>query len=286
MVAKPQAQAKKPKTKYDSEKLKAIKPVQQPDTPVMVKVDHVTKQFRLKKTVSLKDAFVRVILHRPKHDRGLFTALDDVNFTINKGESVGLVGLNGSGKSTLLKCISGVQQVDGGSIQTRGHVAGLLEVGAGFSNDLTGRENVYLNGAILGMTKEQIDDAFDDIAKFSEIEKFLDTEVRFYSSGMYMRLAFSIAVHSNPDVFLIDEVLAVGDEPFRRKCAKKIQELKEQGKTLVIVSHSTSQVLNFCDRAVLLSHGKMLADGDTEQVLSVMLGREVKKKKNTEDDGV
>jgi ABC-2 type transport system ATP-binding protein len=190
---------------------------------------------------------------------------------------VGLIGLNGSGKSTLLKCISGVQQVDGGFIKTRGHVAGLIEVGAGFSNDLTGRENVYLNGAILGMTKEQIDAAFDDIVAFSEIGQFLDTEVRFYSSGMYMRLAFSVAVYSNPDVFLVDEVLAVGDEPFRKKCAKRIKELKAQGTTLVIVSHSTSQILDFCDRAVLLSHGKMVADGPSDQVLSVMLNRPIKK---------
>ncbi|MCI1935034.1 MAG: ABC transporter ATP-binding protein [Bifidobacteriaceae bacterium] len=276
MAEKAKNSTKAPKS-YSAEKLAAIESVEQPDTPVMVNVDHVTKQFRLKKTISLKDEFVRFLLRRPVPDRGMFTALDNVNFTINKGESVGLVGLNGSGKSTLLKCISGVQKVDGGHIETRGHVAGLLEVGAGFSNDLTGRENVYLNGAILGMTKEQIDNAFDDIVKFSEIEKFLDTEVRFYSSGMYMRLAFSVAVHSNPDVFLVDEVLAVGDEPFRRKCAKKIHELKEQGKTLVIVSHSTDQVLQFCDRAILLSHGKMMADGNTEQVLSVMLGREVKK---------
>lgn len=256
--------------------LDSITSLDPPDTPVMVEVNHVVKDFRLKKTVSLKDEFVRKILrrHNPQEDNN-FRALDDVNIEIHRGESVGLVGLNGSGKSTLLKCISGVQKVDEGYIKTRGHVAGLIEVGAGFSNDLTGRENVYLNGAILGMSKEKIDSVFDDIVEFSEIGRFLDTEVRFYSSGMYMRLAFSVAVYSDPDVFLVDEVLAVGDEPFRRKCAKRIQELKEQGTTLVIVSHSTGQILDFCDRAVLLSHGKLIADGASDKVLSVMLNREV-----------
>lgn len=256
-----------------------IRPVTPPDTPVMVDVDHLTKKFRLQKTVSLKDEFVRTILRRHQpNERKLFTALDDVTFQVHEGESVGLIGLNGSGKSTLLKCISGVQMADGGSVRTRGHVAGLLEVGAGFSNDLTGRENVYLNGAILGMSKEQIDEVFDDIVEFSEISKFLDTEVRYYSSGMYMRLAFSVAVYSNPDVFLVDEVLAVGDEPFRKKCAKRIKELKAEGTTLVIVSHSTGQILDFCDRAVLLSHGKMIADGPSDEVMSVMLNRRVTKK--------
>jgi ABC-2 type transport system ATP-binding protein len=270
------------KEKFDKKAvLKAMKPLEEPTTPLMVQVDHVTKKFRLQKTVSLKDEFVRKLLRRKAPNaNNIFTALDDVSIKIHEGESVGLIGLNGSGKSTLLKCISGVQQVDGGFIKTRGHVAGLIEVGAGFSNDLTGRENVYLNGAILGMTKEQIDAAFDDIVAFSEIGQFLDTEVRFYSSGMYMRLAFSVAVYSNPDVFLVDEVLAVGDEPFRKKCAKRIKELKAQGTTLVIVSHSTSQILDFCDRAVLLSHGKLIADGPSDEVLSVMLNRRVVKKKD------
>lgn len=270
--------------KYDRQALlDSIKPLDPPNTPVMVEVCDVTKRFRLKKTVSLKDEFVRTVLRRKAPiDNNIFTALDDVSLKIHRGESVGLIGLNGSGKSTLLKCISGVQKVDGGSIRTRGHVAGLIEVGAGFSNDLTGRENVYLNGAILGMSKEQIDKVFDDIVTFSEIGKFLDTEVRFYSSGMYMRLAFSVAVYSNPDVFLVDEVLAVGDEPFRRKCAKRIKELKEQGTTLVIVSHSTEQILDFCDRAILLSHGKVITDGPSDQVLSVMLNRKISKKINQE----
>lgn len=258
--------------------LNSIQPLTPPDTPVMVEVNDVTKRFRLKKTVSLKDEFVRTVLRRKAPtESNIFTALEDVTLNIHQGESVGLVGLNGSGKSTLLKCISGVQKVDGGSIRTRGHVAGLIEVGAGFSNDLTGRENVYLNGAILGMSKEEIDSVFDDIVAFSEIGRFLDTEVRFYSSGMYMRLAFSVAVYSNPDVFLVDEVLAVGDEPFRRKCAKRIKELKAEGTTLVIVSHSTGQILDFCERAVLLSHGKLIVDGPSDQVLSVMLNRHVTK---------
>ncbi|MCI1983673.1 MAG: ABC transporter ATP-binding protein [Bifidobacteriaceae bacterium] len=273
------------KEKFDKKAaLAALTPLEEETTPLMVQVNHVTKKFRLQKTVSLKDEFVRRLLRRKApNDNNIFTALDDVTIDIHEGESVGLIGLNGSGKSTLLKCISGVQQVDGGFIKTRGHVAGLIEVGAGFSNDLTGRENVYLNGAILGMTKEQIDAAFDDIVAFSEIGRFLDTEVRFYSSGMYMRLAFSVAVYSNPDVFLVDEVLAVGDEPFRKKCAKRIKELKAGGTTLVIVSHSTKQILDFCDRAVLLSHGKLIADGPSDEVLSIMLNRRVVKVKEDED---
>ena len=271
-----------PDSSFNRQKaLAALKPLTLPSTPLMVQVSHVTKRFRLQKTVSLKDEFVRKALRRTTPDENnIFTALDDVTFDIHRGESIGLVGLNGSGKSTLLKCISGVQKVDDGSIRVRGHVAGLIEVGAGFSNDLTGRENIYLNGAILGMSRSQIDAAFDDIVAFSEIGRFLDTEVRYYSSGMYMRLAFSVAVYSNPDVFLVDEVLAVGDEPFRRKCAGRIKELKDHGTTLVIVSHSTSQILDFCDRAILLSHGHLIADGEADEVLSIMLSRHVSRPEN------
>lgn len=173
----------------------------------------------------------------------------------------GLIGVNGSGKSTLLKHISGVMLPDSGTVRTRGKVAGLIEVGAGFHHDLSGRDNVYLNGAILGMTEAQINEQFDSIVEFAEIGEFIDTEVRFYSSGMYLRLAFSVAVHTDPEVFLVDEILAVGDEPFQRKCLDKIKELSAAGKTLVVVSHDLELVSRICDRGVVLRHGNVVFDG-------------------------
>lgn len=181
-----------------------------------------------------------------------------------------LLGLNGSGKSTLLKHISGVMLPDTGTVRTRGRVAGLIEVGAGFHPDLSGRDNVFLNGAILGMTEQQVKDRFDDIVEFSEIGQFIDTEVKFYSSGMYLRLAFSVAVHTDPEVFLIDEILAVGDEPFQRKCIDKIQELARDGKTLVVVSHDLDLVSRICDRGILLEHGNVKFDGPIHEAVSIL----------------
>ena len=191
-----------------------------------------------------------------------------VSLMVETGETVALLGLNGSGKSTLLKHISGVMLPDSGSVYTRGRVAGLIEVGAGFHPDLSGRDNVYLNGAILGMTEKQINERFDAIIEFSEIGEFIDTEVKFYSSGMYLRLAFSVAVHTDPEVFLIDEILAVGDEPFQRKCIAKIQELAQQGKTLVVVSHDLDLVSRICSRGVYLEHGNVLFDGPIDEAVA------------------
>ena len=156
---------------------------------------------------------------------------------------------------------------DGGRVRTRGRVAGLIEVGAGFHPDLTGRENVFLNGAILGMTKKQIEDAYDSIVDFSEIPDFMDTEVKFYSSGMFLRLAFAVAVHSDPEVFLIDEILAVGDEPFQRKCLDEIRGLSDQGKTLVIVSHDLNMVSDLCERGVLLEKSVKVANGPSKDIV-------------------
>jgi ABC-2 type transport system ATP-binding protein len=197
-------------------------------------------------------------------------ALDGVDVTVDVGESVALLGFNGSGKSTLLKLISGVMSTDTGSVKTRGKVAGLIEVGAGFHPDLTGRENVFLNGVLLGMTERETADRFDSIVEFSEIGKFIDTEVKFYSSGMFLRLAFSVAVHTNPDVFLIDEILSVGDEPFQKKCLARIQELKESGCTLVVVSHDLDMVSKVCDRGVVLMQGKKVADGPIEEAVRLL----------------
>jgi ABC-2 type transport system ATP-binding protein len=199
-----------------------------------------------------------------------FMALDGVDVTVGVGESVALLGFNGSGKSTLLKLISGVMSTDTGSVRTRGKVAGLIEVGAGFHPDLTGRENVFLNGVLLGMTEKETEARFDEIVAFSEIGKFIDTEVKFYSSGMFLRLAFSVAVHTNPDVFLIDEILSVGDEPFQKKCLARIQELRESGCTLVVVSHDLDMVSRVCDRGVVLRQGKKVADGPIGEAVRLL----------------
>jgi len=236
-----------------------------------IEIAGVTKEFTLRHRRSLKELAVAAVR---KQDLGIntFKALDDVTFDVHQGETVALLGFNGSGKSTLLKLISGVLRPDGGRIRTRGRVAGLIEVGAGFHPDLTGRENVFLNGAILGMTKKQIEDAYDSIVEFSEIPDFMDTEVKFYSSGMFLRLAFAVAVHSDPEVFLIDEILAVGDEPFQRKCLDEIRGLSDQGKTLVIVSHDLNMVSDLCERGVLLEKGVKVADGPSKDVVRRMRG--------------
>jgi len=236
-----------------------------------IEIAGVTKEFTLRHRRSLKELAVAAVR---RQDLGIntFKALDDVTFDVHEGETVALLGFNGSGKSTLLKLISGVLRPDGGRIRTRGRVAGLIEVGAGFHPDLTGQENVFLNGAILGMTRKQIEDAYDSIVDFSEIPDFMETEVKFYSSGMFLRLAFAVAVHSDPEVFLIDEILAVGDEPFQRKCLDEIRGLSDQGKTLVIVSHDLDMVSDLCERGVLLEKGVKVADGPSKDVVRRMRG--------------
>jgi ABC-2 type transport system ATP-binding protein len=233
----------------------------------------IRKQFVLRHTRSLKETLVWLIRGRKGDLSRKFNALKDVSLDVRHGETVALLGLNGSGKSTLLKLISGVLQPDGGTVLTRGRVAGLIEVGAGFHHDLSGRDNVYLNGAILGMTEREIDEKFSSIVEFSEIGEFIDTEVKFYSSGMYLRLAFSIAVHTDPEVFLIDEILAVGDEPFQRKCITKIKELAARGKTLFVVSHDLDLVATICERGVLLEHGLVVMDGEVNDVVAELRQR-------------
>jgi len=218
----------------------------------------------------MKEAFVWLIKGRKGDLSEKFHALKGVSLDIEQGETVALLGLNGSGKSTLLKHISGVMRPDTGTVGTRGRVAGLIEVGAGFHHDLSGRDNVYLNGAILGMTEQEIDEKFDSIVEFSEIGQFIDTEVKFYSSGMYLRLAFSVAVHTDPEVFLVDEILAVGDEPFQKKCIDKIKELAGEGKTLVVVSHDLDLVSRICERGVLLEHGQIVMDAPVREVVDRM----------------
>ncbi|MCU1572662.1 MAG: transporter ATP-binding protein [Micrococcaceae bacterium] len=233
-----------------------------------IEVRNINKQFVLRHTRSIKEALVWLAKGRRGDLSEKFHALHDVSLDIQQGETVALLGFNGSGKSTLLKHISGVMLPDSGSVRTRGRVAGLIEVGAGFHHDLSGRENVYLNGAILGMSEEQINERFDSIVEFAEIGQFIDTEVKFYSSGMYLRLAFSVAVHTDPEVFLVDEILAVGDEPFQKKCIRKIKELAAAGKTLVVVSHDLDLVAKICARGVLLDHGNVVFDGDIDDAVA------------------
>lgn len=237
------------------------------DTPRIL-VEDVHKHFKLRHTHSIKETFVAAVRRKPLTTD--FQALDGVSFEIGEGEAVALLGFNGSGKSTMLKLISGVLRPDEGQVRTRGRVAGLIEVGAGFHPDLSGRENIFLNAAILGMSKQETKDQFDSIVEFSEIEKFIDTEVKHYSSGMFLRLAFSVAIHTHVDVLLIDEILSVGDEPFQRKCLTRIRELHAQGKTLVVVSHDLNMVSDLCERGILLQDGKVRYDGPSKDAVELM----------------
>ncbi len=231
-------------------------------------VNDVHKTFKLRHTHSFKETFLAAL--RRKKITTDFHALDGVDFTIKQGESVALLGFNGSGKSTMLKMIAGVMEPDEGEIRTRGRVAGLIEVGAGFHPDLSGRENVYLNAAILGMSKQETEDRFNEIVEFSEISQFIDTEVKHYSSGMFLRLAFAVAIHTEVDILLIDEILSVGDEPFQKKCLARIAELHDSGVTLVVVSHDLDMVTNVCERGILLKNGKVTFDGASEDAVAHM----------------
>jgi ABC-type polysaccharide/polyol phosphate transport system ATPase subunit len=231
--------------------------------PEVVRVRNVSKRFVIRKDKSLKERVVN--FGRSNRHKDDFWALKSVDFTITAGTTVGLVGANGSGKSTLLKVIGGIIEPTDGYVERRGRVAALLELGAGFHPDLTGRENVYLNASILGLSRQQTDKYFDSIVDFSEIGDFINTQVKFYSSGMYVRLAFAIAVHVDPDILLVDEVLAVGDEPFQQKCMDKIKEFQSEGRTIIFVSHSTAQIEDLCDRVVVLSHGNAVFNGATEE---------------------
>lgn len=223
-------------------------------------VDSVSKRFTLRHARSIKEMTVRAVRREKLSET--FKALDGVSLAVHPGETVALMGLNGSGKSTLLKLISGVMRPDEGRVLVRGRVAGLIDVGAGLHPELTGRENVYLNAAILGMGEREIRAKFDEIVEFSGVGRFLDTQVKFYSSGMFMRLAFSIAAHTEPDIFLIDEVLAVGDPPFREKCLARIRELRGEGRTMVIVAHDIPMLTQLCDRGVMMRDGRAVFDGD------------------------
>ena len=226
-------------------------------------VRNVTKNFTMRYHRTIKQMSVAAVRRQRLSDS--FVAVDDVSFTITQGESIGLMGLNGSGKSTLLKLISGVMTPDSGTVLTRGRIAGLIATGAGFHPQLTGRENIYLNAAIIGMSEAETKRKFDQIIEFADIGKFLDTPVGHYSSGMFSRLGFAVAVHADSDIFLVDEVLAVGDRPFKRKCMKRMREVKAEGRTLFYVSHSPESVRRMCDRALVLVNGKLGFDGQVDE---------------------
>ncbi|MEX1007000.1 MAG: ABC transporter ATP-binding protein [Acidimicrobiia bacterium] len=237
---------------------------------VAVSVDEVWKSYRLyhERNQSLKVALLRG--RRARYSE--FDALKGVAFEIPEGSTFGLIGENGSGKSTLLKCIARILRPDRGSITTRGKVSALLELGAGFHPELSGRENVFLNGAILGLSKRELDARFDDIVGFAGLEQFIDTPVKTYSSGMYVRLGFSVAINVDPDILLIDEVLAVGDEEFQGKCSEKLSELKSSGKTVVVVSHALGAMRTLCDQIALLEHGSLITVGPATDVVDTYLG--------------
>lgn len=201
-----------------------------------------------------------------------FWALKDVSFEIKQGDRVGFIGRNGAGKSTLLKVLSRITEPTSGSIRIKGRVASLLEVGTGFHPELTGRENIFLNGAILGMSKVDITRKFDEIVAFAEVEKFLDTPVKRYSSGMYVRLAFAVAAHLEPEILIVDEVLAVGDSNFQNKCLGKMKEVGKEGRTVLFVSHNMSAIQLLCDRCILMQKGNLLADTDPSTALQIYLG--------------
>jgi ABC-2 type transport system ATP-binding protein len=224
-----------------------------------VEVADVSKRFRLynEKYQSLKER----MLHARRTTHQDFWALRDINFEVAEGETVGILGRNGSGKSTLLKCISGILQPTSGEIRVRGHLAALLELGAGFQTELSGRDNIFLNAALLGLSQKEMELRFDDIVAFAELEHFIDNQVKFYSSGMYVRLGFAVAVNVEPDVLVIDEVLAVGDENFQRKCLDRIKSFQDEGRTILFVTHAADMVRQICDRAVVLAGGTMLHVG-------------------------
>ena len=238
------------------------------DKNIAIKVEHVYKDFKLyyDKAHTLKEKLL-FFSKKNKDKNNILHVLQDINLEINKGESVALIGVNGSGKSTLLKLMTKIIYPNKGKITVNGKLTSLLELGAGFHEDFTGRENIYFNASIFGLTRNEIDERLDEIIAFSELGDFIDNPVRTYSSGMYMRLAFSIAINVQADVLLIDEILAVGDQHFQDKCFDKLIELKKAGKTIVIVTHSMDQVKKFCDRAVWLYKGKIRKDGKVSDVL-------------------
>jgi ABC-2 type transport system ATP-binding protein len=236
-------------------------------TNIAVEVDDVSKRFRLyhEKYYSLKER----ILHLGNNSYEDFWALKNISFDVAEGETVGILGRNGSGKSTLLKCMSGILQPTKGQIVVRGALAALLELGAGFQPELSGRENIYLNASLLGLSTKEVEARFDEIVAFAELENFIDNQVKYYSSGMYVRLGFAVAVNVDPDILVVDEVLAVGDENFQRKCMGRIKEFQNDGRTILFVTHSADLVRIICDKAAVLSSGEMLGYASAPEAVKI-----------------
>ena len=255
---------------------------------VMLKIEHISKQYKLGQIggTTLRDELQRWHAKRkhledPTRKIGLgnyetgetFMALDDISFAVKRGERLGIIGHNGAGKSTLLKLISRITAPSAGDIWMNGRVASMLEVGTGFHGELTGRENIYMNGAILGMKKKEIDKKIEDIIEFSECRQFIDTPVKRYSSGMYVKLAFSVAAHLDSEIMIMDEVLAVGDMAFQKKCLEKMSDVsKSEGRTILYVSHNMNTIRQLCDRCIVLDHGRIIIDGEVETAISTYIG--------------
>lgn len=232
----------------------------------MIKADDISMRFRLSadRITSMKEYVVQMLTGRLRYKE--FWALRHVSFSINKGDVLGVVGLNGAGKSTLLKIISGIMRPTEGSIYVNGNVVPMLELGSGFDLDMTGRENIFLNGAILGYSKEFLTAKYQEIVEFSELGEFIDEPLRNYSSGMMMRLAFSIATVVEPEILIVDEILAVGDAPFQQKSENRMRSMMSGGTTVLVVSHSIEQIRSLCNRAIWLDHGQVVMEGDAEEV--------------------
>lgn len=237
---------------------------------IVIKVEHVDKSFTVyyDRANTLKERLLFLSRNKRREKRQI---LKDINLEIRKGETVALIGVNGSGKSTLLKLMTQIIFPNKGIIETKGKLTSLLELGAGFHPDFSGRENIYFNASIFGLTRKEIDDRLNEIIEFSELGELIDNPVRTYSSGQYMRLAFSVAINVDAEILLIDEILSVGDQHFQEKCFKRMKELREEGKTMVFVTHSMDSVRNLCDRAVWLYQGEIKMDGDTNEVVDEYL---------------
>ena len=237
---------------------------------IAIKVDHVYKSFNVyyDRANTLKERLLFIGRNKKREKREI---LNDINIDIKKGDTVALIGVNGSGKSTLLKLMTQIIFPNKGTIETHGKLTSLLELGAGFHPDFSGRENIYFNSSIFGLTKKEIDSRLEQIIEFSELGELIDNPVRTYSSGQYMRLAFSVAINVDAEILLIDEILSVGDQHFQEKCFNKMRELKKEGKTMVFVTHSMESVRNLCDRAIWLYDGKIRMDGNTNEVVNEYL---------------
>ena len=240
-----------------------------PDAPVVIRVENVSQRFRLiqERPDTLRELFAKFLRHQSHYHE--FDAVKDVSFEVRKGEMVGLVGRNGSGKSTLLKIIAGVYRPTAGNVEVTGSMAPLIELGAGFHGELTGRENVLLNGLLMGFSKREMLEREQTIIDFADIGDFIDAPVKQYSSGMYMRLAFAVATEVDPDILVVDEILAVGDMAFQLKCLERLERFRTSGKTILFVTHSLNQITTYCDRAILLDHGQIIADSDPEEVVAL-----------------